>query len=84
MVRERAESAVPAEFVAFRNFRQVRVAQEVCSVVDANQVMAFALRKIAHSRDFVVVAVLLKERLFAIVNNQVVGRLRVNRLKFVI
>ena len=73
MIGERAESAVSAEFVTFWNFRQIRVAQEVCCFVNANQIMAIALWKIAYSRDFVVVAILLKERLLAIVNNQIIG-----------
>ena len=58
VIRKCAECTVAAELISVWNFGQVRVAQEVRSVVDANQVMAFALRKIAHSRDFVVVAIL--------------------------
>ena len=73
MAFERAKCAVAAELVAFRNFRQVRIAQEICVTIDANQVMAFALRKFAHSRNGEVIASLLEKRLLAIENNQVIG-----------
>ena len=84
MIFERSECAVATEFVAFRNFRQVRVAQKIGVIVDADQVMAFALLKLAHTRNGKVVTNFLEKRLLAIENNQVLGGLGFNGLKFVI
>ena len=84
MAFECAEGAIATKFVAFRNFRQVRIAQEISVTVDANQVMTFALRKLAHSRNGEVVASLFEKRLFAIENNQVVSGLGGDVFKFVI
>ena len=84
MAFECAECAIATKFVAFRNFRQVRIAQEISVIVDANQVMAFALREFAHTRNGEVVASLFEKCLLAIENNQVISGLGLNGLKFVI
>ena len=60
MAFKRTERAVAAELVTFRNFGQVRIAQEISVPVNANQVMAFALRKLAHSRNGKIITRLLE------------------------
>ena len=84
MAFKRTERAVAAELIAFWNFWQIRIAQEISVPVNADQVMAFALWKLAYTRNGEVVASFLEKRLLTVENNQVISGLRCDVFKFVI